>query len=123
MKVSVSALAAEPLRRPHDQGKLDVERAAGAEIAADIVHDHANIGFRHTQYRGEIIAWPHRSAGTGMQRISGLGGVIHPDRRAWFHRHAGYPLNPGVKPDDMRRSGECRRSGGCVAKCRINRCI
>jgi hypothetical protein len=113
---------AGPFHRPPDaasgpdhQGELGVERTAGAEISADVVHDHADIGFRHAKYRSEIVARPHRSAGAGVQRVFAGQRIVFTDRGARLHRHAGDALHPGLEPHHMRRGGESGIDRGGVA--------
>ena len=57
--------AAEFLRRPGDQREFRIDHAAGAEIAADVLHQHAHLLRLHAQHGGEIAFQPHRAAIAG----------------------------------------------------------
>src|SRR5205814_997489 len=99
---------AEPFRGPHDQREFGAERAARAEIAADIVHDDPHLLWRHAEHQRQIAPRTDRAARPGIKRVAVALGIVLADRGAWFHRHAGDARDPGVEPHDMDSAGERR---------------
>src|SRR5436309_12139728 len=79
-------------RRPGDDREFRVEAAAGAEIAADIVHHHAHLLGRHTQHHRQIAARTDAAAGAGMQRVAAGFWIELADRGARLHRYPGHAL-------------------------------
>ncbi len=100
--------APELFRRPRHQRELGIDHAAGAEIAADIAHEHADFVRRHAEDGGEVFLEPHRAAIAGIDRIAAGLGIERRQRGARLHRHAGHALHPGFEPRHMRGTGERR---------------
>ncbi len=100
--------AADFLCRPGDQAKLGIDHAAGAEITADVLHQHADLLGRHVKHFGEIVLQPHRAAVAGMDGEAAGRLVEFGKRRARLHRHAGDALHPGLEPRHMSSAGERR---------------
>ena len=107
--------AADASRRPGDQGELRIGCAAGAEIAADVVHHHAHVIVRDAEDHGHVVTRTHRAAGAGMQRVVSGRRVVLADRRAWLHRHAGDALHRGAQTHHVRGGGERRIGRGGIA--------
>ena len=102
--------------RPGHQREFRIDHAAGAEIAADVLHEDADLLRRHTKYGGEIVLEPHRAAVAGIDGEASRRGVVVGERAARLHRHAGDALYPGFEAGDMRGAGEGGGGRGGVAK-------
>ncbi len=100
---------AEFARRPGHQRELGIDHAAGAEIAADVAHQHAHVLGWHAENGGEVVLEPHRAAIAGIDGVAPGLRIVSRKRGARLHRHAGDARDPGVEPGDMRGAGE----GGC----------
>ena len=99
---------------PGHQREFRIGRATCAEIATDIVHNHAHVIVRDTKHNGRVVTRAHRAAGAGVQRVAPGRRIIFADRGAWLHRHTGDALHRGAEAHDMR-SG-CER---CVGRARV----
>ena len=97
---------AELLRRPGHQRELGVDHAAGAEIAADVLHQHADFFRRHVEHGGEIVLQPHRAAVAGIDGVAAGLRIECRERRARLHRHAGDALHPGLEPGHVGGAGK-----------------
>ena len=97
---------AELLCRPCDQRELGVDHATGTEIAADVLHQHADFFRRHVEHGGEIVLQPHRAAIAGIDRVAAALGIVGGERGARLHRHAGDALHPGFEPGDVGGAGK-----------------
>ena len=104
---------AELFRRPGDQRKFRIDHAAGAEIAADVAHQDADLLRRHAEHGGEIVFQADGAAVAGINRKATGRGVECGERAARLHRHAGDALHPGLEPRHMRgaRKRRIRRRG------------
>ena len=49
------------------------------------------------QHHRHVVAWAHRAAGAGVQRVVSGRRVVFADRRARLHRDAGDALHPGAE--------------------------
>jgi hypothetical protein len=110
---------AELARRPGHERKFRVDHAAGAEIAADVPHQHADLVRRHAENGGKIGLQPHRAAIAGIDRKASRRRIERRQRGARLHRNACHALNPGLEPRHMRGAGEGRLGRRGVAKFRI----
>ena len=97
---------AELFRRPRHHREFGIDHAAGAEIAADVLHQHADFFRRHVEHGGEIVLQPHRAAIAGIDGVAAALGVVGGERRARLHRHAGDALHPGLEPGDVGGAGK-----------------
>ena len=106
----------ELLGRPRHQREFGIDHAAGAEIAADVTHQHMHLVGRHAEDGGEIVLEPHRAAIAGIKRVAAARRIERRERGAWLHWHAGDAAHPGVEARDVR--GARKRRVGCrgVAK-------
>ena len=95
-------------RRPDHQREFRKEAVAGAEIAADLAGDDADIVERHAENRRDFLLLPHDAAGAGIQRVASACRIVDADGGARLHRHAGDAIDPGVEPRHVRRASERR---------------
>ncbi len=100
--------AAEFARRPGDSCEFGIDHAAGAEIAADVLHQDAHLVRCNAKHRGEIGLEPDGAAVSGVNRETSRRGVEFGQRGARLHRHAGDALHPGLEPRHMRRARKSR---------------
>ena len=110
-------------RGPDHEQEFREHRVLGAEIAANIVAQHANLVLRHAEHEGDFALLALHAPTAGMQRVAAGLLVIGADGRAHFHRHAGHALNPGLQPRHMRRLGKRRLGRVPVADMRLQRDI
>ena len=99
---------AELFRRPGDQRKFRIDHAAGAEIAADVAHQDADLVRLNAEHGGEIVFQADGAAVAGIDRKATGRGVECGERAARLHRHAGDALHPGLEPRHMRRARKRR---------------
>ena len=83
-----------------------IDHAAGAEIAADVLHQHTDLLGRHVKHGGEIVLQPQRAAIAGIDGVASGRGVELGERGARLHRHAGDALHPGFEPCHMGGAGK-----------------
>ena len=109
-----------PFRGPDDQREFGIGGAAGAEIASDVMHDHADVARCRAQDGHEIGFRAHHAAGPGVERVFAGGRIVFADGGTRFHRHAGDALDPGRERHRMRGGGEGGRCRGLVAELGID---
>ena len=103
-------------RRPQHQPVIDILPALGAEAAADIVDHDAHLALRHLEHVGrEHVTHPMRIIHIGIERVTVLKLIEHPQRPSGFHILGMHPRNDMTPADDMFRLRERRVGRRLVA--------
>ena len=92
---------ADLLRRPRDQHELGIQEIAGAEVAAGLPGDDADLLGLEAEDDRELLLRPHHRAAAGIERIAAGRRIVGAQRGARLHRHAGDPLDVGLDPHDI----------------------
>jgi hypothetical protein len=80
---------AEFARRPQHQPELDIRAIACAEVAADVLRDHAQLRRRDAEHGGKLTLLPYRAATAGVERVAVSAGIIFCQSGARLDRHGG----------------------------------
>ena len=92
---------AELARGPQHQAELDEHAVARAEIAADVVGEHAQPLRRDAEHGGKLALLPHRAAAAGMERVAPARPIVVTERGARLKRHAGHAIDVEVHGHDV----------------------
>ncbi len=109
--------------RPWPQYKAEFheDAVAGAEIAADVIGEHAQPVRGDAQNARKLVLLAHRAAAAGIERIAAGGGVVRGERRARFKRNTGDAIDVKVHRHHMVGRREGRIGCGFVAEGGVDR--
>ena len=101
---------------PQHEPEFNIDAIARAEIAADVIGEHADFVGLDPEHCSELAFLPDGPAAAGVNRVAVSGLVVVRNRGARLHRHACYPADVEIFGDDVRGTLESAPRLGRVAE-------